>query len=309
MGVFNILLIVFLSIFIITAVLTLLSIPEWIKIPEWYKKKLFTALILEVVAVVILLGKKVFIDDNVNMQEQVYISIDKTGKLNPYIVNSDGDTTFISGFCEGKDTLELDSHFDKTTGCLYVKDKSGNIFAKVPREKIKGGLYNSISPSHKDHVVTNTEYTSTITFKPNAAKTSWSRKSGSFLDDVYKFEVYVANGGTHYRIYKTEEGTKTVLYDTYDEELYDNNNQLVESKVRVVNQVSSESLESFKKSAAVRKMRPVEARSTDLFKEGSRLLHLVDNGNMYYFFWITNAELDTNPYVEVQQIKVELQLN
>lgn len=40
-------------IFACTAILALLSIPNWIKIEEWYKKKLFTALIIEVIAAVL----------------------------------------------------------------------------------------------------------------------------------------------------------------------------------------------------------------------------------------------------------------
>jgi|GEM_PF-4915308 len=317
---FNILLIVFVSVFIITAILTILSIPEWIKIPEWYKKKLFTALILEVIAVVILLAKETFFD-NSSALKQAYVSLDATGKLIPYITDDKGDTIYISDFYKEGSVLELDSYFDKEAGALYIKDKSGDVFGKVPLGKIQGGLYNSISPGHKDHVVTNTEYTSTITFKPNLAKTSWSRKNGKFLDDIFRFEVY-ENGGTHYRIYKNEGEAKTVLYDTYDEELYDENDNLIESKVSqltsfaVRNNVSStpissiENIDSYKKEVTTRKMRAVEDRNADLFKEGSRLLHLVDEGNVYYFFWITNATLTgANSYVEVQQIKVELQLN
>ncbi len=45
--------IMILVIFGLTAILALLSIPDWIKISEWYKKKLFLALIIEVVAIVI----------------------------------------------------------------------------------------------------------------------------------------------------------------------------------------------------------------------------------------------------------------
>jgi hypothetical protein len=50
--------IMFLSIFGLTAILTLASLPDWITIPEWYRKKLFVALILQVVGAVIILFKQ-----------------------------------------------------------------------------------------------------------------------------------------------------------------------------------------------------------------------------------------------------------
>jgi hypothetical protein len=49
--------IMFLSIFGLTALLTLASLPDWITIPEWYRKKLFVALLLQVVGAVIILFK------------------------------------------------------------------------------------------------------------------------------------------------------------------------------------------------------------------------------------------------------------
>lgn len=45
----------FLVIFFATAVLGIASLPNWIEIPEWYKKKIFLALILEVVGVILIL--------------------------------------------------------------------------------------------------------------------------------------------------------------------------------------------------------------------------------------------------------------
>src|SRR3954452_11405487 len=43
----------FLAIFIVTAALTLASLPGWIRIPETYRSKLFTALLLQVVGSVV----------------------------------------------------------------------------------------------------------------------------------------------------------------------------------------------------------------------------------------------------------------
>ena len=57
----KVLLIMIVAIFGLTAILALASIPDWIKVPEWYKKKLFLALIIEIVAIVLgYLGYKYF---------------------------------------------------------------------------------------------------------------------------------------------------------------------------------------------------------------------------------------------------------
>lgn len=46
--------ILFIVIFAATAILAIISLPGWVNIPEWYRKRLFIALILEVVGVIIM---------------------------------------------------------------------------------------------------------------------------------------------------------------------------------------------------------------------------------------------------------------
>ncbi|MDL2252066.1 hypothetical protein LJC12_04370 [Odoribacter sp. OttesenSCG-928-J03] len=94
---------VFLSIFALTAILTVLSIPDWIKIPEWYKKKLFAALILEVIGAILLsyptiaeLNKK---SDEVVVDNK-YATIQKTTALSYKIKENWGLEVF-------HDSLEL----------------------------------------------------------------------------------------------------------------------------------------------------------------------------------------------------------
>ena len=52
---------VFLGIFVLTALLTLASLPGWIKIPEKYRSQLFKALLLEVVGAIIILFGNVYL--------------------------------------------------------------------------------------------------------------------------------------------------------------------------------------------------------------------------------------------------------
>ncbi len=64
----NVLLIVFLSIFVLTALLTLASLPGWITIPDKYRSQLFKALLLEVVGAIIIL----FSSEILNKKEQTF---------------------------------------------------------------------------------------------------------------------------------------------------------------------------------------------------------------------------------------------
>lgn len=92
----NILLIMVAVIFGLTAVLALASIPDWIKIPEWYKKKLFLALIIEIVAIVIAYLTSILpaekeqtpkvVSPEINREQSLKLDFDST-KKDFYIVN------------------------------------------------------------------------------------------------------------------------------------------------------------------------------------------------------------------------------
>lgn len=77
----GVLFITFISIFIATAVLTLISLPGWIKIEEKYKKQLFKLLIVEVIGLVTTLGYNVLVKD-VKINPNNWIALDyMNGKL------------------------------------------------------------------------------------------------------------------------------------------------------------------------------------------------------------------------------------
>ncbi|MDH6305373.1 hypothetical protein M2459_001826 [Parabacteroides sp. PF5-5] len=96
----NALWIMILVIFGLTALLALASIPDWIKVSEWYKKKLFLALIIEVVALVITYSVGKFTDKGAGDLVPVKVA-DKETQLTPipdnskqfvYVLNNDKDT-------------------------------------------------------------------------------------------------------------------------------------------------------------------------------------------------------------------------
>lgn len=79
------LLYVFIGIFVLTALLTLLSLPNWINIGEWYRKKLFLALIIEVVAIVLFIGKEMLEQKYTKTDDEVVGPITSAFPLKPEV--------------------------------------------------------------------------------------------------------------------------------------------------------------------------------------------------------------------------------
>lgn len=72
----------FLIIFFATALLGILSLPRWINIDEWYRKKIFVALILEVVGAIIILFSQELITVVSELKPEITISKNKWIALN-----------------------------------------------------------------------------------------------------------------------------------------------------------------------------------------------------------------------------------
>ena len=113
----NILIYIFLAIFVLTAIITLCSLPGWIDIGEWYKKKLFLALILEVVGCIVLMFRNGVINADVEepcFDEEKYVKVRKDGNLDlkwdkKYSLSAfDLDTTFVGNIViENLEQMEI----------------------------------------------------------------------------------------------------------------------------------------------------------------------------------------------------------
>ena len=82
----DILFFVFIFIFVATAIITLASLPGWIKIPDSYRKVLFSALLLEVVACVILSYRYLNLEENdkkgiSQMSDTMWVAIRPDGEI------------------------------------------------------------------------------------------------------------------------------------------------------------------------------------------------------------------------------------
>ncbi len=148
--------IVFLVIFALTAVITLLSLPNWIKIGEWYKKKLFGILILQVVGAVIMVYKdkhQISTQTNINpTQDTVYLrkifdperplSVQKRETEETYYVkNGNNKLGYINCSLEQGQIIDDSIRTKRFNNLYYVKKEN-----KVSNLKNFWFIIDSISP-------------------------------------------------------------------------------------------------------------------------------------------------------------------
>ena len=169
----------FFSIFGLTAVLTILSLPGWIPIPEWYRQKLFVALLLEVVAAVLIL----FRHEILNMREQP--GVDK--KVDP-------NTVLISSFSRGS----LNVHRPDSLSPVPI--------GFIPRDSLVSiGMFNSLAVDQWQSV-----NNPLVEWRPSSASpTGWKKTGFDMAGCPFTFEVYgdLEEGGrTRYKIIDTRTG-------------------------------------------------------------------------------------------------------
>lgn len=207
----------FLGIFVVTAVLTLLSLPNWIKIPNNYKKVLFTSLIVEVIGCVILLFKqemqfKYSIEPESNW---VAVSSNNGQIINPQLMVGDS-VVFL-----GQPANEVQAEFKNNI--LDLKSEGGELlvfnstdslcWGKLSAESLKQeGFYNGLEAWKKE--IPSSDNYKVIKFISNDGNKTWIQK-GKFSDDCpLGIEVYSAPE-LGYRI--TNVGTGIVEFDSKNE--------------------------------------------------------------------------------------------
>ena len=183
----DILFFVFIGIFILTALLTLLSLPGWVKLDVWYQKKLFLALIIEVVGVVITLFSHTFINSD---------NTSKIAQLPPKaIISSDSIWLNEKG---------INMFLDIIT---QAKDSSNTVFQELILDKsaiqsLK--LFNSITLKDSQN-----ESSAILKFRRDADNQNrWYHKEGEIIGCPYRYEVYDAKTGPNYRIIKDSDTIK-----------------------------------------------------------------------------------------------------
>lgn len=186
----------FIVIFALTALLTLLSLPNWINIGEWYRKKLFLALIIEVVGLVLLIGKDVLLPKDVT-ENVVSAQIGPGVKLRPS-VNTRGDLSIVS-----PDSVTLG---DLPTSSLQ-----------------RFSLFSRINSSANDK-----DNNDVVKWESAAGDSKWRLARGKEMTNPpFKFEVEDHERETVYKITNAITGAEMFNSGTYQREgLFDLDNRM-----------------------------------------------------------------------------------
>jgi hypothetical protein len=207
----------FLIIFLATALIGILSLPGWLKIDEWYRKKIFIALILEVVGAIIILFNQEFITTRskeipeITISENEWIALNNSGLIvKPEINIKNQDTTIIKYF--GKQSyIEFKNLTSKVVDDgLSIRNSDGITLAIIKAKDLKtNGLFNSFETAENE-----------ITSSKNYAYIKWNKrpnsqwkKNGSFIGP-FELEVADYTEGTYYLIKNST--NNTTVFDSRD---------------------------------------------------------------------------------------------
>lgn len=261
----------FLAIFFITAILGLASIPDsGIKIPEWYRKRIFTALILEVVGALIILFNQEFINKDssgvpvykINTTDWVALT-DSCKLAKPVITIATADTA-INVPLGKQSNLEfkgLKAEISKNG--LSIKNANDATIGMIPGMDLESfGLFNSFRTA-KDEISSSENYSYIKWSKCDTTTCVWEQK-GSFIGP-FRLEVYDGpNGiGTNYRIINIKDNSSK----------FDSN-----------------------------------TTSKDLFAVDNRIIHFLEYENVYYLLriaWADLTEEQQNKYVHVINVRMK----
>ncbi len=269
----NILLTLFLFIFGATAVITLASLPGWITIPEKYRSRLFTSLLLEVIAAVILLFGNQFInvkENNFEIRPENWVG------LNPYNMEL-LQPTYQLGAQEQKLGMNLEAAKKLLSSIKLYGELNGDGLSIQSEKGIKVGkifkdnfpFYNSINIDGQQ--VSSTKNLKRVRFTRDGNK--W-RRNGKFLksSNFYVEIEDVKNKGTIYKIKVDRSLSDRVMFSSEDTH-----------------------------------------NSNEILSAGNRLFHYFPSENSHFLFFIESADLNNEDpskhYITFIQMKLELVLN
>lgn len=198
----------FLTIFFATAVIGIASIPDWIKIPEWYRKRIFIALIIEVIGVIIIYSKQEFKIANdkslpeITIENNNWMAVDEQGLIvKPEISVKTRDTTYIKQLGSAS-SLEIKGLNGKVIeGGLSIQNADSIRIGYIKGLNLEqSGLFNAIETAKGE--ITSTENYAYIKWKKTLDK-PWEKK-GEFIGP-FKLEITDCNEGTYYQIKKNNQ--------------------------------------------------------------------------------------------------------
>ncbi|UII22323.1 hypothetical protein [Fulvivirga ligni] len=208
----------FLVIFFATAIIGIAAIPGWIKIPDYYRKRIFIALILEVVGVIIILFKQEMVVSKTLSEPKITVSptnwtaFDENGILiQPELTVKTGDTVMTQKLGNTSYSAFKNLHGQRTKNGLIIKNSEDEILGQISLGET--GLFNSFKTAKNE--ITSTENYAYIKWTKER-KGEWLQ-SGSFLgpfqflvSDYYKGTFYMIKNGDQV-IFDSRESSKNLF--------------------------------------------------------------------------------------------------
>jgi len=212
----------FLVIFFATAILGILSLPGWVKIEEWYKKKLFLALILEVIGVIILVAKQDLInnDFDISISRNDWVALNDSGLLvNPEHIVTYQDTSIINNFGKQSFTEFKGLNFKIIDTGLSIRNSNDKSFGSIKASDLeRKGIFNSF-----EYLDNELSY-SYIKWEKIKNK-RWQRIGK--ISEQFELEVADYIGGTYYIIKNIAE--KSIVFNSKDQskDLFQEDNRII----------------------------------------------------------------------------------
>jgi hypothetical protein len=220
----------FLAIFFATAVIGIASIPGWIVIPEWYRKRIFVALVLEVVGAIVIIFRQEFIISGaqgipaIEISHNDWAALDEHGRpIVPELTVKTQETTLVLPLgnrqWEALDGLQVQTTKNGLSICNADGEPLGFIASSDAQ---KAGLFNAFRTAKNE--ITSTENYAYIKWE-KVDDGSWQQK-GSFLKP-FVMQVYDDPTGTYYRIRNSANGKQ--IFDSQDnaKDLIDEDNRII----------------------------------------------------------------------------------
>jgi hypothetical protein len=214
----------FIVIFLATGLIGILSLPSgWLKIDEWYRKKIFIALILEVIGAVIILFDQEIISNGpkesprISISEDEWVGLNDSGLIVRPVFNVSIQDISIKQKYGNKSYKEFKGLSGEISQKGFsIRNSTNNSLATITTSELEqNGIFNSFKTAKEE--ITSSENYSYIkwTKKLNG---EW-RKKGEFIGP-FELKVVDSSEGTFYKIidnikdtivYKSSERSKDMI--------------------------------------------------------------------------------------------------
>lgn len=200
-----VLLVVFIAIFVATAALTLCALPGWIKIPDTYLKILFSSLLLEVIACILLVFRGGLFDNEKDIHKcedklslnkaHSWVILNEDGLISQLSVNETVPVGINDSSFSEKAKKSAIYHLVYDSNDYLVKNQFNQYLGKVPQKVIKNIFNNIISTESEFRYIQYTQNANGKWNPDNILPKEWSLRLNRFTvwDDESKNDTTYYN--------------------------------------------------------------------------------------------------------------------